>query len=56
MTPEWIRSAHECWLGGDDIKQAELQESHYLLPFQGLKIAISGIENRLFSASSPMPN
>lgn len=45
MTPEWIRTAHESWIGGSDLDLVEHQESHYLLPFRGLTIAISGIEN-----------
>ncbi|ODN84798.1 hypothetical protein L202_00668 [Cryptococcus amylolentus CBS 6039] len=45
MTPMWIEDAHAVWLEGDDFDFWEMQEAHRLLPFEGLRIAMSGIEH-----------
>ncbi|WWC85363.1 uncharacterized protein L201_000226 [Kwoniella dendrophila CBS 6074] len=44
MTPSWIEAAHSQWIHGDEVDTAADQEVHRLLPFSGLKIAMSGIE------------
>nr|XP_018263947.1 uncharacterized protein I303_03824 [Kwoniella dejecticola CBS 10117]OBR86105.1 hypothetical protein I303_03824 [Kwoniella dejecticola CBS 10117] len=44
MTPSWIEDAHSEWLNGDELDIQADEESHRLLPFTGLKIAMSGIE------------
>ncbi|WWD01536.1 hypothetical protein V866_008481 [Kwoniella sp. B9012] len=44
MTPSWIEDAHSQWLNGDELDNEADQEEHRLLPFVGLKIAMSGIE------------
>ncbi|ODO03446.1 hypothetical protein L198_02293 [Cryptococcus wingfieldii CBS 7118] len=45
MTPVWIEDAHAVWLEGNDFDFWEMQEAHRLLPFEGLRIAMSGIEH-----------
>ena len=45
MTPEWIRESHEVWLRGDHVELEWMQQEYRMQPFQGLKIAISGIED-----------
>jgi DNA replication regulator DPB11 len=45
MTPEWIKESHEIWLRGDQIDLPWMQQEYRMQPFQGLKIAISGIED-----------
>ena len=45
MTPEWIRSSHEMWISAVRIDLDQAEEEHRLLPFAGLKISISGIED-----------
>lgn len=48
MKPSWITDVHASWLSGDD-PMGEDQESidpWRLQPFEGLKITISGFENR----------
>ncbi|WVQ71544.1 hypothetical protein IAR50_001083 [Cryptococcus sp. DSM 104548] len=44
MTPMWIEDAHSVWLEGNEFDFWEMQEVHRLLPFEGLRIAMSGIE------------
>ncbi|WWC69573.1 uncharacterized protein I206_103516 [Kwoniella pini CBS 10737] len=44
MKPSWIEEAHAAWLNGDELDIEADEENHRLLPFIGLKIAMSGIE------------
>ncbi|WRT67010.1 uncharacterized protein IL334_003976 [Kwoniella shivajii] len=44
MEPSWIEDAHAQWLNGEELDTELDQENHRLLPFVGLKIAMSGIE------------
>ncbi|ORY32222.1 hypothetical protein BCR39DRAFT_523376 [Naematelia encephala] len=44
MMPSWILDAHARWLGGEELDVKADMEKHRLLPFFGLRIAISGIE------------
>ncbi|WVW83245.1 hypothetical protein I302_105264 [Kwoniella bestiolae CBS 10118] len=44
MLPSWIEDAHSQWLNGDELDNEADHEEHRLLPFVGLKIAMSGIE------------
>ncbi|WVR05087.1 hypothetical protein IAU60_002099 [Kwoniella sp. DSM 27419] len=44
MRPTWIEAAHDQWVGGDELDNTEMEEEHRLLPFSGLKIAMSGVE------------
>lgn len=45
MVPDWIRKSHEMWIEAEQIDLVEMQEEFRMQPFQGLKIAISGIED-----------
>ena len=44
MIPLWIEDAHRQWLEGKEVDVSEESEKYRLQPFNGLKIAISGIE------------
>jgi hypothetical protein len=48
MAPSWISSAHERWLGGEELDFALDMDGYRLQPFLGLKIALSGIEPRAY--------
>lgn len=47
LLPEWIHALQKVWMEGDDVNVLEL-EQHWSLPtFYGLKICLTGFDNRM---------
>ncbi|KAK8869919.1 hypothetical protein IAR55_000487 [Kwoniella newhampshirensis] len=44
MKPSWIEEAYSTWIAGDELDFEEDQNTHRLLPFEGLRISMSGVE------------
>jgi hypothetical protein len=52
LTPEWLEALRTVWMEGDDVDVAALEKEYRLPTFFGLKICLTGFDNRMFAAVS----
>lgn len=46
LLPQWLEALRTVWMEGDDVDVAELEEKYRLPTFYGLKICLTGFDNR----------
>jgi hypothetical protein len=57
LSPSWLESMREIWLEGhDDLDVAALEAEHRVPTFFGLKICLTGFDNRMESITRPQYN
>jgi DNA replication regulator DPB11 len=49
MRPEWVDAVRDIWMEGGEIDLKELLERYKLPTFYGLRICLTGLEERTFS-------
>lgn len=49
LFPDWIHAVQKVWMAGEDAQVSELEEQWKLPPFYGLKICLTGFDNRKIS-------
>lgn len=47
LLPEWVHAVQEVWMAGEDVKVPELEERWRLPTFYGLKICLTGFDDRM---------
>lgn len=52
LLPEWIHALQKVWMEGDDVDGLELEQQWKLPTFYGLKICLTGFDNRMSSCQS----
>lgn len=50
LSPAWVEALREVWVSGDDVDVAALEKAHQMPTFFGLKICLTGFDDRMTSA------
>lgn len=51
LFPEWIHALQKVWMQGEDVNLSELEDEWRLPTFHGLKICLTGFDNRTVATS-----
>lgn len=51
LLPEWLDALRTLWMEGDDVDAAALEEQYRLPTFYGLKICLTGFDNRTITTA-----
>jgi hypothetical protein len=46
LSPEWMHAVQKVWMAGEDVNTSKLEEQWTLPTFYGLKICLTGFDNR----------
>ena len=47
LLPEWVEAVRQSWLEGDDVDIEALEEQYKLPTFAGLRVCVTGFEDRM---------
>ena len=51
LLPSWLEALNEVWKTGEDVNVSELEEKHRSPTFLGLRICLTGFDNRAYVGS-----
>jgi hypothetical protein len=54
LFPEWMHAVQKVWMAGEDVYTSKLEEQWTLPTFHGLKICLTGFDNR--TIATPIGN
>jgi DNA replication regulator DPB11 len=56
LSPAWLDALRRVWTSGEDVDVASLEQEYQLPPFFGLRICLTGFDNRMLTSRGTLTN